>query len=86
MMDFVIYPFTWTSAWNHESVHLVERAQHIGFQALDIPVRTLDERDIHSTRTKLDALGMCDVAIAGVGEPYNLISEKECSLSVLFVY
>ncbi|MFH1929718.1 MAG: sugar phosphate isomerase/epimerase family protein [Chloroflexota bacterium] len=77
MIDFGIHPFIWTSSWNHESVHLIERAQHIGFQALDIPVRTLDDRDIHATRTKLDALSMRVVAVAGVGEPYNLISDEE---------
>lgn len=77
MIRFGIHPFVWTSAWTHESVHLIERAQGLGFQALDIPVRTLDERDIHATRTKLDALSMRVVAVAGVGEPYNLVSDEE---------
>jgi len=77
MVTFGIHPFVWTDAWSHESVHLIERAQDLGFGVLDIPVRTLDERDIQATRTKLDALDMRAVAVAGVGEPYDLTSDEE---------
>jgi len=77
MVTFGIHPFIWTSTWTQKSVHLIERAQSLGFQALDIPVRTLDERDIQATRTELDALGMRVVAVAGVGEPHDLTSDDE---------
>ena len=77
MVDFGIHPFVWTSAWTHESVPLIERAHALGFAGMDIPVRTLDERDIQATRTKLRDLGMRAVAVAGVGEPYNLAFDEE---------
>lgn len=75
MVAFGIHPFVWTDAWSHESVHLIERAQSLGFDLLDIPVRTLDEIDVQATRSELDALGMRAVAVAGVGEPYDLTSD-----------
>ena len=77
MVAFGIHPFVWTDAWSCASVHLIERARHLGFDALDIPVRTLDERDLEATRSRLDALGMRAVAVAGVGQPCDLTSTDE---------
>lgn len=77
MVAFGIHPFVWTDAWSCASVHLIERARHLGFDALDIPVRTLDQRDVETTRSQLDALGMGSVAVAGVGGPYDLTSDDE---------
>lgn len=77
MLTFGIHPFVWTDAWGHAAVHLIGRARHLGFGALDIPVRTLDEQDVKATRSELDALRMRAVAVAGVGEPYDLTSDDK---------
>jgi len=86
MIDFGIHPFVWTSAWNHESVPLIERAHALGFAVMDVPVRTLDERDVRATKTKLDTMGMYAVAVAGVGEPYDLTSEDESTRQTTLEY
>lgn len=77
MVTFGIHPFVWTDAWSYESVHLIERAKALGFDVLDIPVRTLDDRDVQATRAELEALGMRAVAVAGVADPHNLTSNDE---------
>jgi D-psicose/D-tagatose/L-ribulose 3-epimerase len=76
-VTFGIHPFLWTDVWSYESVHFIERARELGFDVLDIPVRTLDERDVRATRAQLEALGMRAVAVAGIAEPYNLASNDE---------
>jgi D-psicose/D-tagatose/L-ribulose 3-epimerase len=75
MLSFGIHPFVWTSRWNVEALPLIDRAKALGFQVLDIPVRTLDERDLRETRARLEELAMGAVAVAGIGAQYDLTSE-----------
>jgi D-psicose/D-tagatose/L-ribulose 3-epimerase len=72
---FGIHPFVWTDAWSYQSVPLIERAYRLGFDLLDIPVRTLNEQDVVATRSNLETLGMRAVAVAGVGAPYDLSAD-----------
>jgi len=75
VIDFGVHPFVWTSRWTGDSVPLIERARALGFTAMDIPVRTLDEGGIRATREKLTALGMRVVAVAGIGLPYDFTAD-----------
>lgn len=75
MVDFGVHPFIWTSAWTYESVPLIERAQALGFTAMDIPVRRLDDRDVSETKAKLEDLGIQAVAVAAIGNQYDLTSQ-----------
>jgi D-psicose/D-tagatose/L-ribulose 3-epimerase len=75
VVDFGVHPFIWTSAWTYKSVPLIERAQALGFSAMDIPVRRLDDRDMRETKAKLEDLAMPVVAVAAVGNQYDLTSE-----------
>jgi len=75
LIEFGIHPFVWTSQWTYDSVLLIEHARALGFTAMDVPVRTLDERGIRATRDRLSALGMRVVAVAGISMPYDFTAE-----------
>jgi D-psicose/D-tagatose/L-ribulose 3-epimerase len=77
VLRFGIHPFVWTSVWNGESSSLIERAIDLGFTAMDVPVRLLDEEGIRKTKEWIISSGIHPVGVLALGRDYDFTSQQE---------
>ena len=71
-MKYSTHAWSWTPIWSNDSLHLIDPAKELGFDALEIPLIATDKVDAAATRARAEAVGidiLCAVACLPQTDP-----------------
>ena len=65
-MKYSTHAWSWTPIWSNDSLHLIDHAKELGFDALEIPLIVTDKVDAAATRARAEAMIVAIVATNAV--------------------
>ncbi|MDW3652602.1 MAG: sugar phosphate isomerase/epimerase family protein [Bacteroidia bacterium] len=79
MVTFAASTWLWTSPFQKDSLHLLEKVKHMGFDAVEIPVEYPELIDVSGTKKVLDDLDL-DVVVCGAFGPSRDLTNEDSKI------
>jgi D-psicose/D-tagatose/L-ribulose 3-epimerase len=76
-LKYCVHPFAWTGRWSNQTLNLIDRAQGLGFELIEIPLLELDLVDPKKIRERLEAFGLGACASTACPEDADPSGETE---------
>lgn len=57
-LRYAVHAYAWTNSWSNDTVDIIDRAQGLGFDLVEVPLMEIDKVDAAAIRARAEALGM----------------------------
>lgn len=57
-LTYAVHAYAWTNSWSNECLEIINRAQRLGFDMVEIPLMEIEKVDAQAIRARAEAAGM----------------------------
>jgi D-psicose/D-tagatose/L-ribulose 3-epimerase len=76
-LKYAVHAYAWTGSWSNETLDLIDRAQQLGFDMIEIPLMEMELVDPDAIRRRLDEVGLGVCTSTACSEANDITADSE---------